>query len=90
MRLINNTSPSVLLDTDLPLPLYLRGKVRDTYDLGDLLLIIATDRISAFDVILPVGIPHKGLVLNQLSFFWFNKTKSVVPNHLVAVVDDVG
>ncbi len=90
MRLINDTSPSVLLDTDLPLPLYLRGKVRDTYDLGDLLLIIATDRISAFDVVLPVGIPHKGLVLNQLSLFWFNKTKSVVPNHLVTAVDNVG
>ena len=88
--MINNTSPSVLLDTDLPLPLFIRGKVRDTYDLGDLLLIIATDRISAFDVVLPVGIPHKGLMLNQLSVFWFNKTKSVVPNHLVTAVDDVG
>ena len=84
-----NISPSVLLNTDLPLPLFFRGKVRDTYDLGDLLLIIATDRISAFDVVLPCGIPNKGLVLNQLSIFWFNKTKSLMPNHLVAAVDDV-
>jgi len=84
-----NTSPSVLQNADLPLPLFFRGKVRDTYDLGNLLLIIATDRISAFDVVLPSGIPNKGLVLNQLSVFWFNKTKSLVPNHVVATVDDV-
>ena len=56
---------SVLLKTDLPLPLFGRGKVRDTYDLGDLLLIIATDRISAFDVVLPCGIPDKGLSPEQ-------------------------
>jgi len=79
----------VLLNTDLPLPLFVRGKVRDTYDLGDLLLIIATDRISAFDVVLPCGIPDKGLVLNKLSAFWFDQTKDLVPNHLVEVVDDV-
>jgi len=79
----------VLLKTDLPLPLFLRGKVRDTYDLGDLMLIIATDRISAFDVVLPDGIPNKGRVLNQLSSFWFQKTASQIPNHLVAIVDDV-
>ncbi len=77
------------MNTDLPLPLFIRGKVRDTYDLGNLLLIIATDRISAFDFVLPCGIPNKGLVLNQLSTFWFNKTKSLVPNHLVEAVDDV-
>jgi len=77
------------LNTDLPLPLFLRGKVRDTYDLGNLLLIIATDRISAFDVVLPCGIPNKGLVLNQLSTFWFRQTTDLVPNHLVATVDDV-
>jgi len=87
--LINNLNSSVLLNTNLPLPLFIRGKVRDTYDLGNLLLIIATDRISAFDVVLPCGIPNKGLVLNQLSAFWFNKTKSLVPNHLVEAVDDV-
>ena len=56
--IVNN---DVLLNTDLPLPVFIRGKVRDTYDLGDLLLIIATDRISAFDVVLPCGIPNKGL-----------------------------
>jgi phosphoribosylaminoimidazole-succinocarboxamide synthase len=82
-------SPSVLLNTDLPLPLFFRGKVRDTYNLDDLLLIIATDRISAFDVVLPCGIPNKGRVLNQLSAFWFNQTRDLVPNHLVEAVDDV-
>ncbi len=81
-------SPSTLTNTNLPLPLFIRGKVRDTYDLGNLLLIIATDRISAFDVVLPCGIPNKGLVLNQLSAFWFKKTRDLVPNHLVEVVDD--
>ena len=82
-------SPSVLIDTDLPLPSFIRGKVRDTYELGNLLLIVATDRISAFDSVLPCGIPDKGLVLNQLSAFWFNKTKNLVANHLIEVVGDV-
>ncbi|MCK4361831.1 MAG: phosphoribosylaminoimidazolesuccinocarboxamide synthase [Dehalococcoidia bacterium] len=77
----------LLLETDLP-NLFYRGKVRDTYDLGDSLLIIATDRISAFDSVLPCGIPDKGVVLNQLSAFWFEKTAHLVPNHLIAVVDD--
>ena len=63
-------NPSVLTRTDLPLPLFIRGKVRDTYDLGNQLLIVATDRISAFDSVLPSGIPEKGLVLNLLSAFW--------------------
>ncbi|MFC2041031.1 phosphoribosylaminoimidazolesuccinocarboxamide synthase [Chloroflexota bacterium] len=80
---------SILIDANLPLPLFIRGKVRDSYDLGNLLLIIATDRISAFDVVLPCGIPDKGRVLNQLSTFWFNQTKNLVPNHLVEAVDDV-
>ncbi len=80
---------STLTDTSLPLPLFIRGKVRDSYDLGKLLLIIATDRISAFDVVLPCGIPDKGLVLNQLSAFWFEQTKNLVPNHLVEIVDDI-
>jgi phosphoribosylaminoimidazole-succinocarboxamide synthase len=80
---------AVLLKADLPLPLFIRGKVRDTYDLGNHLLIIATDRISAFDVVLPNGIPLKGKVLNQLSAFWFKKTASLVPNHLIEAVDDV-
>ncbi|GAI55499.1 unnamed protein product, partial [marine sediment metagenome] len=82
-------NPSVLINTNLPLPLFFRGKVRDTYDLGNLLLIVATDRISAFDSVLPCGIPDKGLVLNQLSAFWFNKTKNLVPNHLIETVNDV-
>ena len=77
----------LLLETDLP-NLFYRGKVRDTYDLGDSLLLIATDRISAFDSVLPCGIPDKGMVLNQLSAFWFEKTEHIVPNHLIAVVDD--
>jgi len=63
--------------------------VRDTYDLGDLLLIVATDRISAFDSVLPCGIPDKGLVLNQLSAFWFEQTKNLVSNHMIEAVDDV-
>ena len=82
-------NPSVLLNTDLPLPLFGRGKVRDSYDLGDLLLIVSTDRISAFDVVLPCGIPDKGLVLNQLSVFWFRKTANLVPNHLIEAIEDV-
>jgi len=84
-----STSPSVLLNTNLPLPPFYRGKVRDTYELGSRLLIIATDRISAFDSVLPCGIPNKGLVLNQLSAFWFQKTAGLVPNHLVEAIDDV-
>ena len=65
------------------LPLLRRGKVRDVYDLGDLLLIVASDRLSAFDVILPTPIPGKGKVLTTAALFWFELTKSVVPNHLV-------
>ena len=78
-----------MVETNLPLPLFIRGKVRDSYDLGDLLLIVATDRISAFDSVLPCGIPNKGLVLNQLSSFWFKKTKNLIPNHLIEAVEDV-
>jgi phosphoribosylaminoimidazole-succinocarboxamide synthase len=69
--------------------MFIQGKVRDTYDLGDYLLIVATDRISAFDVVLPQGIPDKGKVLNQLSVFWFEKTRSIIPNHMEKPVDDV-
>ena len=79
---------AILTETALDLPLYARGKVRDIYDLGDKLLIVATDRISAFDVILPTGIPDKGLVLTQLSAFWFEKTGDIVPNHFLRIVDD--
>ena len=78
----------LLLETDMPDLLY-RGKVRDTYDLGDGLLMIATDRISAFDSVLPCGIPDKGAVLNQLSAFWFEKTAHIVPHHMIRMVDDV-
>ncbi len=60
----------------------------DVYDLGDKLLIISTDRISAFDVVLPSGIPDKGKVLNQLSAFWFKKTAHILPNHLIATIDN--
>ena len=87
--MIYDANSSVILNTDLPLPLFIRGKVRDTYDLGNQLLIIATDRISAFDSVLPCGIPSKGLVLNQLSTFWFRHTADLIPNHLVETVDDV-
>jgi phosphoribosylaminoimidazole-succinocarboxamide synthase len=64
-----------------------RGKVRDIYDLGDKLLIVATDRLSAFDVILPTPIPDKGRVLTQLSLFWFNLLRDVIPNHVVSVTE---
>ena len=67
------------------LPLVTRGKVRDIYDLGQELLIVTTDRISAFDWVLPNGIPDKGRVLNQLSAFWFKVLDHVVPNHLVSI-----
>src|SRR5438132_14274738 len=88
------TSPTLIQST-LDLPLLARGKVRDIYDLpsgpdksgGDNLLIVATDRISAFDVVLPTGIPDKGLVLTQLSAFWFELTGDIVPNHFLRVVD---
>jgi phosphoribosylaminoimidazole-succinocarboxamide synthase len=80
---------SVLLETNLRLPLFRRGKVRDVYDLGDKLLIVSTDRISAFDVVLACGIPDKGKVLNQLSAFWFEETAHILPNHLIKVIDSV-
>ena len=79
------TLDSVLLQTDFPdLKLFASGKVRDVYELGsDHLLFVATDRISAFDYVLATGIPHKGRVLTQLSLFWFDFLKDIVPNHLV-------
>jgi len=64
-----------------------RGKVRDIYDLGDKLLIVATDRLSAFDVILPTPIPDKGRVLTQLSLFWFDLLKDVIPNHVISATE---
>jgi phosphoribosylaminoimidazole-succinocarboxamide synthase len=81
---------NVINETNLPNLMY-RGKVRDTYPLGnDLLLMVATDRISAFDVVLPTGIPGKGLVLSHMSAFWFQKTAHLVPNHLVAMANEAG
>ena len=78
----------MILTTDLPNILY-RGKVRETYDLGnDTLLMIATDRISAFDVVLPAGIPTKGLILSRMSGFWFGQTSHIVPNHFISLADE--
>jgi len=77
----------VLLETKLSLPLFKRGKVRDIYDVGDKLLIVSTDRISAFDVVLPNGIPYKGEALNRLSAYWFNQTRDIMQNHVIDVVD---
>jgi phosphoribosylaminoimidazole-succinocarboxamide synthase len=76
--------PDAVLETSLPgLPPPRRGKVRDVYDLGDRLLLVATDRISAFDCVLSPGIPDKGKILTQLSNFWFRRFGEVVPNHLI-------
>jgi phosphoribosylaminoimidazole-succinocarboxamide synthase len=75
----------IVMTTEFPeLPPPRRGKVRDIYDLGNSLLIVATDRISAFDVVLPNGIPNKGKVLTQISRFWFNKTRDIIANHLIS------
>ncbi|MEW6077787.1 MAG: phosphoribosylaminoimidazolesuccinocarboxamide synthase [Thermodesulfobacteriota bacterium] len=71
--------------TDFPgLPLLKRGKVRDVYDLGDKLLIVATDRLSAFDVVMPDPVPEKGKILTQISLFWFEQMKDLVGNHLIS------
>src|SRR6476646_3177290 len=76
---------SIVLDTNLSgLTLARRGKVRDVYDLGDALLIVASDRISAFDVIMPDGITDKGKILTALSLFWFNRFAREFENHLIA------
>ena len=82
-----NTS---VVDTNFPdLKLFKKGKVRDVYDLGQSLLMVATDRISAFDVVMPNPIPDKGKILNQISLFWFEKMKPLVQNHIIASnVDD--
>lgn len=75
-KLINDTS-------FIDLPLFIKGKVRNVYDLGDKLLIVVTDRISAFDVVFPDLIPNKGTVLNSISEFWFNYTKDIIGNHVI-------
>jgi phosphoribosylaminoimidazole-succinocarboxamide synthase len=78
----------IVWETNLPGIHFLnRGKVRDLYEVGDRLLIVATDRLSAFDVVLPTPIPDKGRVLTQLSLFWFNLLRDVLPNHIVTATD---
>src|SRR4030042_1820528 len=77
-------SEKVLLQTNFPkLKLKKRGKVRDIYDAGENYLIVSTDRLSAFDVIMKQGIPFKGKVLTKISEFWFNFSKKIIPNHLI-------
>ena len=79
---------TAIFETALPRPIH-RGKVRDTYDLGDgLMLMVATDRISAFDVVLPTPVPGKGAVLSQMSAFWFDLTRDAVANHMIGMAYD--
>ena len=86
---MENSKNETILQLDLPGVKKLRsGKVREIFDLGDRLLLVASDRISAFDVIMPNGIPRKGEVLTQISHFWFAKFASLVPNHLLAGAND--
>jgi phosphoribosylaminoimidazole-succinocarboxamide synthase len=75
-------SASVL--STLPLPVFIRGKVRDVYDLGDQLLMVASDRISAFDYVLPTPVPDKGKILTQISAWWFRQMEDIVPSHLIS------
>src|SRR2546425_6241815 len=78
-----------VLQVDLPGIKKLKsGKVREVFDLGEALLFVASDRISAFDVVMPNGIPRKGEVLTQLSYFWFSQTESFQPNHLISHAGD--
>ncbi|MCA9047009.1 MAG: phosphoribosylaminoimidazolesuccinocarboxamide synthase, partial [Planctomycetaceae bacterium] len=79
---------NALTRLDIPDRPVRRGKVRDIIDLGERLLLVATDRISAFDCVMPTPIPSKGRVLTQLSAFWFHKLADVVPNHLLELVTD--
>src|SRR4030095_9973465 len=82
-------STQTVLQLDLPGIRKLKsGKVREVFDLGDRLLFVATDRISAFDVIMPNGIPRKGEVLTQISYFWFAQTESFQPTHLLSLAGD--
>lgn len=79
-----------VLRTDIPgLPEPRRGKVRDVYDLGDCLLIVSTDRLSAFDVVMANGVPGKGIILNQLSLFWFDRLAGITPHHIISGDDRV-
>lgn len=79
----------VVLGTELPLPVFRRGKVRDVYEWEDKLLIVASDRISAFDCVIPTGIPDKGRVLAQMSLFWFETLAEAKPNHVFARWEDI-
>lgn len=82
-------SDNTLLQLDLPgVPKVRSGKVREMFDLGDRLLMVASDRISAYDVVMPNGIPRKGEVLTMFSHFWFNRVADLVPNHLLANADE--
>ena len=83
-------SVTALCETNIPeIAPTSRGKVRDIYDLGDKLLIVATDRISAFDWVNPIGIPDKGKILTQMSLFWFDHMGDIVRNHLISAdIDD--
>ncbi|HAB50822.1 MAG TPA: phosphoribosylaminoimidazolesuccinocarboxamide synthase, partial [Ignavibacteriales bacterium] len=75
----------IILSTNFPnLKLFKRGKVRDVYSVGDFYLIVSTDRLSAFDVIMAQGIPFKGKVLTKISEFWFDFIKHIIPNHLIS------
>ena len=81
----------IVINTDISgMKKHAQGKVRDVYDLGDSFLMIATDRLSAFDVVLPTGIPDKGKVLTQISLFWFEKTTGIIDNHVItADIDEI-
>ncbi len=83
-------NPKVILKTNFnDLKLFARGKVRDIYEVGDFLLLVSTDRLSAFDVIMNQGIPYKGIVLTKISEFWFNLTAGIIQNHIISTnVDD--
>ncbi len=80
--------PAAVTETNLDLPLVARGKVRDIYEAGGRLLIVATDRLSAFDCVLPTGIPDRGRVLTGLSAFWFERLRGIVPNHFITIDPD--
>ena len=87
MTILNNAE--IGAQTNLDIPLFIRGKVREVYDLKDKLLIVASDRISAYDFVLPTLVPDKGKVLNQISAYWFGQTKGIVKNHCISTsVDD--
>ena len=82
---MSSAAPDSVFETDLAgIPLKARGKVRDIYDLGDSLLLVASDRLSAFDYVLPTAIPDKGKVLSQTAAFWFERTKDQIPNHVIS------